>query len=376
MNIEFLKPRLTGARFDDGAIPLEFLKDLAVLQEMIMEVAKAEFLKEHPNRKRSPRGFWEGMELRLSAIESGSAIPVILLYILDPSNALFPSNNQACLERARDNVINAIGAAENNRPIHEYLPEKSLGYFDRIGRSLRDGEAIEFTTPVRNFPARLTKETRRTLVLASSKVTEFTEETTIHGTVPEADQDLMKFEILLCDGRKITAPLTAQHSDDILKAFNGYKAGIHVLIQGIGRFDRSSRLLSLDSIEHITILDPLDVPARLDEFRLLKDGWLDGEGTAPSLSGLDWLSQTFERNYPDDLPLPYVYPTIEGGVQAEWSLGRIEITLVFDLETHTGQWHELDTDNDTEDSRSLDLNRAQGWQWLVNRIRPIAGDAQ
>ena len=38
-SIPFLSPRLVGERFVGHAIPLELLKDLAVVEEMIIEVA-------------------------------------------------------------------------------------------------------------------------------------------------------------------------------------------------------------------------------------------------------------------------------------------------------------------------------------------------
>ena len=57
----FLEPRLVGALFEGHAIPLEVLKDLAVLQDMIVEVAKWKFLQVNPDRKRSPRGFADGI---------------------------------------------------------------------------------------------------------------------------------------------------------------------------------------------------------------------------------------------------------------------------------------------------------------------------
>lgn len=60
-------------------------------------------------------------------------------------------------------------------------------------------------------------------------------------------------------------------------------------------------------------LDPLDVRARLDDLRALSDGWLDGTGVAPPHAGLDWLASAFDRHFPDDLPLPHLYPTPEGG---------------------------------------------------------------
>ena len=67
----------------------------------------------------------------------------------------------------------------------------------------------------------------------------------------------------------------------------------------------------------IAIMDPLHVPARLDELRSMQDSWLEGEGKASPHSGLDWLSDAFQSQYPDDIPLPYTYPTFEGGVQCE-----------------------------------------------------------
>ena len=42
--IEFLSPRLVGNRFDQHSIPLEVLKDLAALEELIVEVAKWHYL--------------------------------------------------------------------------------------------------------------------------------------------------------------------------------------------------------------------------------------------------------------------------------------------------------------------------------------------
>lgn len=367
----FLRPRLTGSRFEGGAIPLEFLKDLAVLEEMIVEVAKSEFLKDNPDRQRSPRGFTEGIALKLTGLEDGSAIPVISLAVA--AITLFPPENQTYFERARNSIVNAIGAAERDQPITAYLPEQSLSYFDRMGRSLRDGEAIEFTTPDHPTPAKLTKDTRRRLVLASSKVKELTEEASVRGTVPEADQDDMTFEIQLIDGRKIKGPIHAQHFDTIIDAFNHYQKGTRILLQGIGRFNRNERLLGFDSIEHVSILDALDIPARLEELGSLKDGWLEGQGQPPSLEGIEWLSQAFGQHYPDDLQLPFLYPTTEGGIQAEWSLPPNEVTLNIHPANKTGEWHTLNTETDDEEPRTLNLLEADDWQWLIGELRRFSG---
>lgn len=371
MNYEFLKPRLTGARFSGHAIPLEFLQDLSVLEEMIVEVAKWRFLEDHPERKRSPRRFTEGIALKLTGVDDGSAIPVISLFIA--SVALFPPENQEYFEQARDAFIRAIAAAENNQSVTDHLPEKALSYFDRLGRSLRDGEAIEFSSDVIPKPARLTKETRRRLVLSSSAVKEMTEEAAVRGSVPEADQEKMTFQIQLVDGRRVRSPIPTQHLDTILEAFQGYQAGTRVLLQGVGKFDRSQRLQAFESLEHISMLHPRDVPARLDELRSLQDGWLEGKGVALPDDGLDWLSAAFDQHFPDDLPLPLVFPTAEGGVQAEWSIKPYELSLEIDLTKHAGDWHGLNLQSDVDTTKQLNLDTIQAWEWIARQIRTLSG---
>lgn len=365
---EFLRPRLCGKRFEDHGIPLEVLKDLSVLEEMVVEVAKWSYLEEHPDRQRSPRGFTEGVELKLTGVDDGSAVPVILLFVASP--ALFPPENQEYFEKGRDAILRGIDAAQKNGRITDHLPRKALGYFDRIGRSLRDDESIEFTSPTHQTPARLDRATRRKLA-RESEMKEFTEEVTVRGTVPEADKDKMTFEIQLIGGPRLSAPLAPQHKETILEAFDGYEGGVRVVLEGVGKYSRQERLRGIESVEHVSILEELDVPARLDELRGLKDGWLEGAGKAPNEAGLNWLSEAFEQNTPDDFPLPYVYPTPEGHVQAEWSLDNYEITLEINVDSHVGEWHGLDLATDEEESQSVDLDEASGWEWIVGRIKDM-----
>ena len=120
--------------------------------------------------------------------------------------------------------------------------------------------------------------------------------------------------------------------------------------------------------EGVATLDPLDVAAQLGELRGMEDGWLDGEGRAPSLQLIDWLADSFKNHYPAEGEPPYLYPTVEGGVQAEWSLGSHEISLCFHPDDRTGQWHDLALDTDEEETRELDLAQSRDWEWLGARV--------
>jgi hypothetical protein len=365
--VEFLKPRLIGERFNGHAIPLEVLKDLAVLEEMIVEVAKWKYLSEHPDRKRTPRGFTDGIQLKLTGIEDGSARAVISLFVASP--LLFPLESQQCFESARDAIVDAVAAAERQADVTEHLPEKALIYFDRIGRSLRDGEICELATPGRTNVGRLTRDTRRTLVFASKSTELLSEEAEVRGAVPAADQDKKSFEIRLFDGRKVKASYGPQHAESVLEAFSGYESGTRALVQGIGRFNRNRKLQDFEVVEHVTVLDALDVASRIDELRQLGDGWLDGHGRAPLGAHLDWFAAAFESHFANDLPLPHVYPTESGDLQAEWTLGAVDITLEVDLVSRNAHWHALDLKADRAEERDWDLGSDQAWEELAAALR-------
>jgi hypothetical protein len=106
---EFLKPKLKGERFQGATVPLELLKDFSALQEMLVEVAKWEFRKNHPNRERIPRNFAEGFDLRLTSLDEGCAILTISLVFA----SLFPTSPSVTyFEQARTDIVEAIASAE------------------------------------------------------------------------------------------------------------------------------------------------------------------------------------------------------------------------------------------------------------------------
>ena len=370
----FLKPRLIGKRFEGGTIPLEMLADLAVLSEMVIEVAKWKFYEANPDRQRVPRRFTEDFKLSLTGVEHGSAIPVIKL---SPIDTLFPEflGFLQYFESARIAIVGAIGAAQSGKSITQHLPVKLLGYFDRFGRNLNDGEAIEFTEESTQATVELNKESRRKLLLAS-EAEEVTNTVTLYGTIPEMNQQSKTFHLLLLDGTKVKAPLTVQHTETVTEAFNNYEKSQRLRMEASGRYNRANRLQGIESVEHVSILDPLDIGARIEEFKLLKAGWLDGQGIPPSHDGLNWLATIFDSFFPDNRSLPYLFPTLEGHVLAEWSFQPWSPSLEIDLSTKRGIWHILNLDTDEEDTKELDLTNPEGWKWLAQKISDLVRETE
>lgn len=371
--IDFLKPRFNGKRFTDHSLPLDVLKDLAALNDLIAETAKWLYLKENQGRKRIPKGFLEDVSLKLADIEEGSAIPKIVMIISMSSAALFPTASQEYFEKAREAVISAVDAAEHRGDITEHLPENLLGFFDQLGRSLEEGECIEFAPerPVR--PARLNRESRRTLILASSKIQNYTEETTVSALIPEANQEKNTFTLLLANGQHVPARFDPINGDKIVEAFTAFKGGQKVRVRGVGVFARSGKLIELESSESVLLLDPLDVSTRLEELSTLRDGWLDGEGIAPAPGGLERFENAFEMYFDESLPLPRLFPTAKGGIQAEWSNGNHEISLEIDLMTMRADYQALDTVTLESDEHEMDLSSEGGWKALNEALARNGG---
>ena len=346
MNHEFLRPRLVGRRFDEHSLPLDILKDFAALEAMVIEVAKFQYRTANPNRERVPRGFTKGLELHLTAVEEGSAIPVIALTFA----SLFPSADAEYFEQAKNLIIETIAAAdEEQQPL---LPPELLRYFDRFGRGLHEGEAMEFVRKNGRL-ASLTPATREYL-LRASQAEQWTEEATLKGRIPEVDQADHTFELELRSGAKLKAPLLEPHIKTVLETSVGYRSGSLVSVKGVIQRDRADRPRVFESVEHITQLDPLDIETRIEDLAQIQPGWLDGKGHALDRFGLQRLAQAFDEHFAPDLPLPYLYPTAEGGVQAEWTIGDWEASL------------EIALPNLKADYQAVNLTTGKGHDLVLN----------
>jgi hypothetical protein len=309
------------------------------------------------------------VSLRLTSIEDGSTIPVIALSAASAIGFLFGADQQY-LEESRDAVVAAIRAAETGGTVTDYIPARLLGYFEVFGRSLKEDEAVEFMSG--GQPVRFTQETRKRLLAATEDAT-FTQPVTIVCAIPGADQEKETFQLLLDSDHRIGSSDFATFRDEIMKAFAGYEAGQKVRVRAIGRYDKEGKLQSFDEISSLNLIGPLDVLLRLQELGSLNDGWYEGEGKAPPMKGLTWLSNVFDVVYGDELRPPHLYPTFEGGIRAEWSLGTNDVSCEIDILKRTAEWHELNVENNAEYEKDLNLGTADDWIWMKDRLAKLGG---
>ena len=109
---------------------------------------------------------------------------------------------------------------------------------------------------------------------------------------------------------------------------------------------------------------------RLAYLATVEDGWFEGRGVSLDKAGLRWLDCQIHNHFVStDLPMPFLFPTVPGGVMMEWSLERFECAIEIDLKARTGSWLDVNLETDEGiDEQILDLDSANGWQWLNNQL--------
>jgi hypothetical protein len=324
----FARLHLTGGRFDTPGMPLEALVELARYRDLILGVARAIFLQDNPDRQRMPRGFYDRLDLRLNVVEEGSVTPVVERRL--PDGAFVSTDDY--FTRARDIISHAVEvAAADDAPLLA-LPPDTLVLFNPFGQTLRSSEAIELRTADASSGPTYTSETRRRLLLSSRKT--FTQEVQGIAWVHEVDGNAMSCRVRLKTGPSwpVAAPLDEVTFSSAKAALEPNGEGPPVRVFGVGVFDAGEQLLRLDSIQAIDPLDDdfLQLDARLDEIATLNAGWLDGEGVSPDVGAVERARALLAELLAFEVPRPRVFATVDGGVQAEWTVGELEISLTFE----------------------------------------------
>jgi hypothetical protein len=109
----------------------------------------------------------------------------------------------------------------------------------------------------------------------------------------------------------------------------------------------------------------MDIETRFEELAQLQDGWLDGKGCVLDRDSLTRLEMVFDKHLGRTLPLPHLYPTPEGCVQAEWTLGGWEISLEITLPSLAADYQAVHTITGETHEQTLLLTAEDGSGWAA-----------
>lgn len=354
----FMIPVFRGKRFENHEVPLDVLPDLAAYRDLVLELARHLFLAGSPSRKRVPKGFVDSFQLVLRKIEPGSACPVLERVPPSLPAAMRPlfARSRDVFDESRDLIDEVIAAAARRSPLPQKFPAALLPRFNQIGRGLRHDESIEFRAPGVTSGPRFDREVRKLLVLGEDS--KYEDNVEVVGVLRGGHIDREVLHLRLDDGREVEvrcAPsLVGKHL--VLR-------GKRVCIVGWGLYDRQEHLERVTRLDDISPLDEEDdtcpatsIDAQFEKLRALEPGWYEPETPAPSAAGLERVRLFLHKALDDsDLPRPYVYPTPEAGVSAEWSLSDWEVGATFDREGEHAELHatHLRSEAGTESSLAL-----------------------
>jgi len=363
VKIEFVQPNFIGPRFDGHTLPVEMARDLAAYEILIIDLAKRLYLREHPDREQPPKGFAAGFRLHLERIEQGSVKPVL---VIPATEAFAFSGVLPYFERARDLVAECIAAPEGE--VSAGFPRDLLAYFNQFGRSLHNDESIALPGPGGQM-AVLTAVRRKELVLAASPVYE--REIELSGTIGEVDWEKSTFRLRLGNGRFAIIPMPRSFQA-IAREFGG-RPRHHVTVKGLAAYDSWDELQKVLSLDSLELQKDYEIAARFEALSGLNDLWPDKSGAAPDRTKLLFVWERMEGHYPEELPLPAIVPTAEGGLLFEWDFAgypSLEIRLA-DL---VGDFRAIQADR-LHSECQFPLANEQDWERFFEFLRKrIGGD--
>lgn len=362
MKTKFLRPRFTGARFDEHTLPVDVARDLAAYEELVVELAKHLWLLEHPERERVPRGFEKEFSLHFDGmVEDGSAKPLLSCVV---AGALaLQGGASTYFEQARDIITACVSASAANQTLPDKFPKDLLDYFNVFGRSLREGESLELTCG--NSPATLTPDGRKQLVLKAKTV--YTKEIELSGHVGEIDWDKQTFRLRLETGTPVIAPLP-EHFKELARQAGGKDRTV-VLVRGVGVFDAYDHLQKLSDTDQLELMPNQKLADQIEELANLQDGWLDGQGKAPDRDQLAWATDRLVSTFPEDLPFPLTGPTPEGGLFLEWIQKSWRVSAELLLPGHQCELQATNTETSETADKDCNLDQPAEWPELYFFVR-------
>jgi hypothetical protein len=247
------------------------------------------------------------------------------------------------------------------------LPDTAWPYVEKFGRGLQSDESI-FMASARIGEVRLTRDIRRQLLRSRPGTKPLSEDVKVLAKVVDVRPRDRVMPIELNDGRVIPCTINAEQVADLGDVRVGDFGARWALIRGIGLFDRSQQLLRVEEADELELLDNTDPIVQIEQLRQLPAGWLDGKGVPPPGPLLDQISAWLENHLGGEEPTPRLYPTPEGGVEAEWLIGRLDLSIEFDPNNNTVHWHAMDLDRDTVEEDIVPLHDAENLQALGKKL--------
>jgi hypothetical protein len=306
--VQTLRIHLGAGRFTTHRVPLKVLARLERLEAALQAAARAHFFADNPERQRAPKHFEDQFGLELAELVPGSAV----LEIEAPVGAGI----------AYAEVARGIGALVDGDD--SLLPRTAWRALDAFFSGLHVDETVlldGIDDPVA-VPASLRGEVK---LAARRRAAPRKLPLSIVGQVVGVGRSAVavtshdwEVEIQFREGTQRRAlPISAAD----LPFCQSLLTDPHRLLRAVGSCHRGEEGELLDIVPGVQLsaVGGPSIERRFEELKNIDDGWLEGEGLAPSRWFLqEALRRTWQLVEQGQVDRPRVYPMPDGGIQLAW----------------------------------------------------------
>jgi hypothetical protein len=196
----------------------------------------------------------------------------------------------------------------------------------------------------------------------------------LEGEVEGVEDRRSTFALKLSDRRTVSVPFERAEKADVVEALDRRPVA-RVRVRGRVQWSTPPKLLEVNELEVFDHERRPEIDAlwkRIDSLAEVPNGWLDGDGLAPSAEALARVREVLARLLADhhEIPRPKVFPTPEGGLQAEWVFGCVSADACFQRDGLTvcsavSTAHERELDATFEENEVTRFDAALLAQWLM-----------
>ncbi|MFT3765158.1 MAG: hypothetical protein QM820_06530 [Minicystis sp.] len=318
----FIELTFDGGRFKSHSVPVSVLSELGTMQEILLRVARFVWLRGHKERVRVPRGFNEAARLNLVASRENCYTAV--LRQSESPRARTVESFDAVFDEALDLTVKALAAAANDNGdgAPGNFPADALELLGNLGRQLGEDEELRIRGRTSDTVARVDQRSRARLAQWSRKPLEV--EVEFEGEAEQFDDFAHRVWVRDRHGSRIEVPYGLHRRDELIEAVR-QRPMVRVRVRGemiLGPQSRMKTVEELETVDDERAADLKKLWDRLKELESVPEGWLEGKGRKPTDRVLAYTRGVLARLLVElrTLPRPKVFPTPDGGLQAEWVL--------------------------------------------------------
>lgn len=315
---EFVRFVFRGKRFETHELPVAVLPSLTALEKLLRLVAAAKYRKQH-ELPSAPRGFLSEFRLILAYRGEGSTVTGCVAHL--------PKKDAGHYDQSLSDAGQWLNSAQNEAEAAS-LSEEMLLQLVRMTEVLDEDESLSIHQRGGRQLVAVTRKAHDTLKGWRSTPTVRRERGLLGKIVGGRHQEYFEVDVPRY-GKLVKFKAFREDDWPTITTAMSNPNKFEVRIDAVVDEDLSDIPTEGIMAHHIEFVDGPELYTRLEHLAGLADGWYDGQGYGITENTMQRARKLLFRLLENvrGLSRPRLYPTFQGGVQMEWSVGTAELEI-------------------------------------------------